>query len=57
MAVNPQEKPDPSIGGSGFKTFRVKELHPTFGAEIEGVNFSNPGREQFEELLQAMAKV
>lgn len=40
-----------------FKTFRVKELHPTFGAEIEGVNFPNPSDEQFQEILAAMAKV
>jgi hypothetical protein len=40
-----------------FKTFRVKELHPAFGAEIEGVNFPNPPEEQFQEILAAMAKV
>lgn len=40
-----------------FKTIRVKELHPTFGAEIEGVKFPNPSDEQFEEILAAMAKV
>jgi alpha-ketoglutarate-dependent 2,4-dichlorophenoxyacetate dioxygenase len=57
MAIFAQEKPGPSTGGSEFETFRVKELHPTFGAEIEGVDFPNPGNEQFEELLQAMAKV
>lgn len=41
----------------GFKTFRVKELHPTFGAEIEGVDFPSPSNEQFAEILAAMAKV
>jgi hypothetical protein len=44
-------------GNREFKTFRVKELHPTFGAEIEGVNFPNPSDEQFQEILAAMAKV
>lgn len=44
-------------GAAGFKTFRVKELHPTFGAEIQGVNFPNPPEDQFEEILRAMAKV
>ncbi|KAJ4294087.1 hypothetical protein N0V90_007776 [Kalmusia sp. IMI 367209] len=39
-----------------FKTIRVKELHPTFGAEIEGVDFPNPSDEQFQEILVAMAK-
>ncbi|KAF1830146.1 alpha-ketoglutarate-dependent 2,4-dichlorophenoxyacetate dioxygenase [Decorospora gaudefroyi] len=56
MAVNAQEKPGPSTGGSSFKTFRIKELHPNFGAEIEGVDFPNPSERQFRELLQAMAK-
>ena len=40
-----------------FKTIRVKELHPTFGAEIEGVDFPKPSDEQFEEIIAAMAKV
>lgn len=44
-------------GGSEFKTFRVKELHPNFGAELEGVDFPNPSDEQFQEILAAMAKV
>jgi hypothetical protein len=39
-----------------FKTINVKELHPTFGAEIEGVDFPHPSDEQFEEILKAMAK-
>ncbi|KAL1606490.1 hypothetical protein SLS60_003894 [Paraconiothyrium brasiliense] len=43
-------------GGSEFKTFRVKELHPNFGAELEGVDFPNPSDEQFQEILAAMAK-
>jgi hypothetical protein len=57
MAVNAHEKPGSNTGGNGFKTFRVKVLHPTFGAEIEGVNFPDPGKEQFPELMRAMAKV
>lgn len=43
--------------GGAFKTIRVKELHPTFGAQIEGVDFPNPSEEQFKEILAAMAKV
>ena len=43
--------------GTSFKTIRVKELHSTFGAEIEGVDFPNPSEEQFNEILAAMAKV
>lgn len=57
MAGHAQE---PGIAGTRkfiFKTFRVKELHPTFGAEVEGVDFSNITDGQFVELLQAMAKV
>ncbi|TGJ86403.1 hypothetical protein E0Z10_g2377 [Xylaria hypoxylon] len=39
-----------------FKTFEVKELHPTFAAEITGVNFDDVSEEQFSEILAAMAK-
>ena len=47
----------PGAGPAAFKTIHVKELHPTFGAEVEGVDFPNPSEEQFRELLAAMAKV
>jgi alpha-ketoglutarate-dependent 2,4-dichlorophenoxyacetate dioxygenase len=40
-----------------FKTITAKELHPTFGAEIQGVNFLDLSDEQFQEVLAAMAKV
>ena len=40
-----------------FKTLTVKELHPTFAAEVSGVNFQNLSEEQFQEILAAMAKV
>ncbi|KAK0634737.1 alpha-ketoglutarate-dependent 2,4-dichlorophenoxyacetate dioxygenase [Bombardia bombarda] len=39
-----------------FQTFAVKELHPTFGAEITGVDFENTSDEQLEEIRAAMAK-
>lgn len=42
---------------SPFKTITVKELHPTFGAEIEGADFVNTTDEQFEEIKAALAKV
>lgn len=35
----------------------VKELHPTFGAEIEGVNFENLSEAQFAEIKAALSKV
>jgi hypothetical protein len=57
MAENAKEQGESSTGGSEFKTFRVKELHPTFGVEIEGMIFPNPSEEQLGELLRAMAKV
>ncbi|KAF2875210.1 alpha-ketoglutarate-dependent 2,4-dichlorophenoxyacetate dioxygenase [Massariosphaeria phaeospora] len=41
---------------TAFKTITVKELHPTFGAEVQGVDFPNPSEEQFNEVLAAMAK-
>lgn len=41
-----------------FKTLRFKELHPTFAAEIEGVDFSAPIPDDvFNEILAASAKV
>jgi len=40
-----------------FETLTVKELHPTFVAEIQYVDFSQPiAPEQFQEILNAMAK-
>ena len=35
----------------------VKELHPTFGAEIEGVDFENLSEAQFSEIKSALTKV
>lgn len=40
-----------------FKTITVKELHPTFGAEIEGADFDGMTDEQFDEIKAALAKV
>lgn len=41
-----------------FETLRIKELHPIFGAEIEGVDFSQPIPDHvFAEILAASAKV
>lgn len=41
-----------------FDTLKIKELHPTFGAEVEGVDFSKPIPDDvFEEILAASAKV
>lgn len=40
-----------------FKTLTVRELHPTFAAEVSGVNFNDVPEEQFSEILEAMAKV
>lgn len=45
------------IQESPFKTIAVKELHPTFGAEVSGVNFQDLSDEQFREIVSAMAKV
>lgn len=40
-----------------FKTITVEKLHPTFGAEVRGVNFQDLSDEQFNEIFAAMAKV
>lgn len=41
-----------------FKHVTIKELHPTFAAEIGGVDFSKPIPDDvFAEILAASAKV
>lgn len=35
----------------------VKPLHPTFGAEVEGVNFETLTDDDFEKIRALMAKV
>ena len=41
-----------------FNLIQVKELHPTFGAEVSGVDFSRPIPENvFQELWKAVNKV
>lgn len=41
-----------------FHLITVKELHPTFGAEVSGVDFSKPVPEDvFQELYKAISKV
>ncbi|KAK9321098.1 hypothetical protein V1517DRAFT_340138 [Lipomyces orientalis] len=40
-----------------FNLINVKELHPTFGAEINGVDFSKPVEDDvFQEILAAITK-
>ncbi len=41
-----------------FKHIQAKPLHPTFGAEVSGVDFSQPVPDDvFQELWQAVNKV
>ena len=41
-----------------FKTLKFKKLHPTFAAEVGGVDFSAPIPDDvFQEILAASAKV
>lgn len=42
---------------SRFKTITIKELHPSYGAEIIGADFTNMSEEQLAEIKAAMAKV
>ncbi|KAJ9323545.1 hypothetical protein DTO027B5_4486 [Paecilomyces variotii] len=40
-----------------FKHITIKELHPTFGAEISGIDFSKPVDDDvFQEVLAAITK-
>jgi alpha-ketoglutarate-dependent 2,4-dichlorophenoxyacetate dioxygenase len=40
-----------------YSTMAIKELHPTFAAEVQGVNFQDLSEQQFQEILSALAKV
>jgi alpha-ketoglutarate-dependent 2,4-dichlorophenoxyacetate dioxygenase len=40
-----------------FKSFTAKKLHPTFAAEIRGVDFQNLNDETITELRRAVDKV
>lgn len=41
-----------------YNHIQVKELHPTFGAEVSGIDFSQGVEEHiFQEILQAISKV
>jgi alpha-ketoglutarate-dependent 2,4-dichlorophenoxyacetate dioxygenase len=41
-----------------FNHISIKNLHPTFGAEISGVDFSQPvPQEVFNEILTAITQV
>jgi alpha-ketoglutarate-dependent 2,4-dichlorophenoxyacetate dioxygenase len=40
-----------------YNTITINELHPTFAAEVQGVNFQPLSEEQFQEVLSALAKV
>lgn len=43
---------------TSFNKISIRELHPTFGAEISGVDFSLPLPEDvFAEILSAITKV
>jgi hypothetical protein len=43
---------------NNFKLIQIKELHPTFGAEVHGVDFSKPVPEDvFSEIYKAITKV
>ena len=40
-----------------FATIAIRELHPTFAAEVDGVNFQDLSDQQFTEVVAALAKV
>ena len=47
-----------SSDDNDFKHIQAKELHPTFGAEVHGVDFSKPVPEDvFSEVYKAITKV
>ncbi|OQE32784.1 hypothetical protein PENFLA_c001G04959 [Penicillium flavigenum] len=46
-----------TTNGIAFSHISVKPLHPTFGAEISGVDFSSPLKDEvFKEIYQAVTK-
>lgn len=40
-----------------YETITVKALHPTFAAEVQGVDFSQLSNKQLDEVVAALAKV
>jgi alpha-ketoglutarate-dependent 2,4-dichlorophenoxyacetate dioxygenase len=46
-----------AIQESPFKTIQIAELHPTFGAQVDCVDFPNPSEEQLNEIKAALARV
>lgn len=47
-----------TTNGIAFSHISVKPLHPTFGAEISGVDFSSPLKDEvFKEIYHAVTKV
>lgn len=40
-----------------YDTISIEELHPTFAAEVRGVDFQNLSDTQLAEILAALAKV
>lgn len=50
--------PVPTTSGTDFNYITARNLHPTFGAEIIGVDFSKPLTDEvIEEILIAAKKV
>jgi hypothetical protein len=48
----------PSAAEQEFKTIQIQKLHPTFGAELSGINYSKPIPDDiFQEIRDASAKV
>jgi len=45
------------IQDTPFETITIKELHPSYGAEIVGCDFSSMPDQQLLEIKAAMAKV
>jgi len=57
LRITSRKMPGPLAEASHFRTITIKELHPSYGAEIIGIEFENVTDKQFQEINAAMAKV
>jgi alpha-ketoglutarate-dependent 2,4-dichlorophenoxyacetate dioxygenase len=49
--------PGTLLQDTAFETITIKQLHPGYGAEIIGSDFTNMSEKQLQEIKAAMAKV
>lgn len=46
-----------TTGSNAIDGIHLNKLHPTFGAEVEGVDFANVSDSDFQQIRSGLAKV